>query len=125
MDEVGARPADELPSIIIAFAPDDLRNLRRERLSNLPVTQQPWLQAIRQREAKAMWWRRVAQKKLPDRQNRQIKAFIRETCAAIPDTLKARRMEALHERIARDFTYDADRDWYFDLTAASRAWATK
>jgi hypothetical protein len=115
MDEVGARPADELPCIIIAFAPDDLRNLRRERLSNLPITQQPWLQAIRQREAKAMWWRRVAQKKLPDRQNRQIKAFIRETCAAIPDTLKARRMEAIHERIARDFDYDADRDWYFDL----------
>ncbi|MBK9146276.1 MAG: hypothetical protein IPM12_00495 [Flavobacteriales bacterium] len=115
MDEAGARPAEELPCIIVAFAPDDLRNLRRERLSNLPITQQPWLQAIRQREAKAMWWRRVAQTKLPDRQNRQIKGFIRETCAGIPDTLKARRMEALHKRIARDFTYDADRDWYFDL----------
>ncbi len=115
MDEVGARPADELPRIIIAFAPDDLRNMRRERLSGLPITQQPWLQAIRQREAKAMWWRRVAQKRLPDRQNRQIKAFIRETCAGIPDTLKASRMEALHERIARDFEYQSDRDWYFDL----------
>ena len=115
MDEPNAHPADELPAIIIAFSPDDLRNVRRERSSGLPITQQPWLQAIRQREAKAVWWKRVALKRLPDRQNSLMKRFIANTCAGIHDTLPARRMEALHERIARDFTYESDRDYYNNL----------
>lgn len=115
MDEAGGRPADELPHIIVSLRPDDLRNIRRERLSGIPIPQQPWLQAIREREAKAFWWLRVSQKRLPDRQNMLMKHFISETCAGMPDSLKARRVEALHERIAKDFAYDADRDWYFDL----------
>jgi hypothetical protein len=115
MDEASARPADELPHIIVSLRPDDLRNIRRERLSGLPIPQQPWLQAVREREAKAIWWLRVSKKRIPDRQNTLVKRFIGETCAGLPDTLKARRIEALHERIAKDFDYDADRDWYFDL----------
>ena len=115
MDEVGARPADELPHIIVSLVPDDLRTIRRERLSGLPIRQQPWLQSIREREAKAFWWLRVSRKRLPDPQNVLVKRFISNTCAGIPDSLKARRIEALHERIARDFEYDADRDWYFDM----------
>ncbi len=115
MDEVNARPADDLPFASVFLQADDLRYQRRERLSGLPVTQQPWLQAIRRREANALWWRRVSMKRVPDRQNMLIKRFIAKECAGIPDSLGARRMEVLHERIARDFDYESDRDWYMDL----------
>lgn len=115
MDEAGARPADELPHIIVSLRPEDMRNIRRERLSGMPIPQQPWLQAVREREARAIWWSRVSRKRLPDRQNSLVKRFISETCAGLPVSSKARRIEALHERIAEDFEYDPDRDWYFDM----------
>ncbi len=115
MHEVNARPGSELPFIAVTFTPDDLRYIRRERLSGLPIQQPHWLQAIRQREAKAVWWRRVARKRVPDRQNALIKRFIERTCAGIPDSLAPQRMEALHERIARDFQYQDDRDWYVEI----------
>lgn len=115
MDEVNARPADDLPFASIFLQADDLRYQRREHLSGMPITQQPWLQAIRRREANALWWRRVSMKRVPDKQNMLIKRFIAKECAGIPDSLGARRMEVLHERIARDFEYESDRDWYMDL----------
>lgn len=115
MDEVNARPADDLPFFSVFLQADDLRYVRRERLSGMPVTQQPWLQAIRKREANALWWRRVSMKRIPDRQNLLIKRFIAAECAGIPDSLGARCMEKLHERIARDFEYESDRDWYMDI----------
>lgn len=115
MDEVNARPSDDLPFFSVFLQADDLRYVRRERLSGMPITQQPWLQAIRRRESNALWWRRVSMKRVPDRQNMLIKRFIAKECAGIPDSLGARRMEVLHERIARDFEYESDRDWYMDL----------
>lgn len=115
MDEVNGDQGRSLPHIVVTWAPDDLRYWRRERLSGLPIPQQPWLQVVRSREAKAEWWRRVALKRIPDRQNTLVKRFIARTCAGIADSLKARKAEALHERIARAFTYANDRDWYFDM----------
>lgn len=115
MDEVNGDQGRALPHIVVTWAPDDLRYWRRERLSGLPIPQQPWLQVVRLREAKAEWWRRVALKRIPDRQNTLVKRFVAQTCSGIADSLKARKVEALHERIARDFTYANDRDWYFDI----------
>ncbi|MBK7944061.1 MAG: hypothetical protein IPJ85_01580 [Flavobacteriales bacterium] len=115
MDEVNGDQARTLPHIVVTWMPDDLRYWRRERLSNLPIPQQPWLQVVRLREAKAEWYRRVALKKIPDRQNTLVKRFITRTCTGIHDTLSARRVEALHESIARDFVYSNDRDWYNNI----------
>jgi hypothetical protein len=114
MDEVSGDQGRALPCIMIAWQPEDARYLRGERLSGLPVPQQPWLQVVRLREAKAEWWRRVALKRTPDRQNTLVKRFIAATCSGMADTLPARCIEALHERIARDFAYSSDRDWYHD-----------
>lgn len=115
MDESDARQADELPNIIVVLRPDDIRFLRRERLSGLPIVQQPWLQSIRGREVKSEWLRRVSMKRIGDRQNRLVKAFVRETCHGMQDSLRTRCLEMIHERIARDFTYQNDRDYYMDI----------
>jgi hypothetical protein len=114
MDEVNGDQGRGLPHIVVTWMPDDLRYWRRERLSGLPIPQQPWLQVVRLREAKAEWWRRVALKRIPDRQSTLMKRFIERTCSGISDSLRARRVEALHERIARDFDYASDRGWYLD-----------
>lgn len=70
---------------------------------------------MRYREARALWWRRVAQKTVPDRQNKLLNEFVRNTTGGIPREAVAARMERLHERIAKDFTYENDELWYDDL----------
>lgn len=114
MDEVCGDQGRALSCIMITWQPEDARYLRGERLSGLPVPQQHWLQVVRLREAKAEWWRRVALKHTPDRQNTLVKRFIAATCSGLADSVPARCIEALHERIARDFAYSSDRDWYHD-----------
>lgn len=115
MDEVHARPSTEVEAAIIAFQPEDLRYLRRERLSGLPIEQQPWLHAIRFREAKAIWWERVSKKRMPDRQNMLIERFVASECGSVDPEEPVRCLEKLHERIAQDFIYMPDREWYLDL----------
>ncbi|MFN3875863.1 MAG: hypothetical protein ACK4L7_08135, partial [Flavobacteriales bacterium] len=112
MEEVNGDQGRQLPNITITWVPDDPRYLRRERLSGLPIAQQPWLQVVRLREMKADWWRRVAMKRFPDRQTALMQRFIDSACAGIADGPDARCVEALHEAIARGFAYDDDRRWY-------------
>ncbi|MEX1131665.1 MAG: hypothetical protein WEC15_00435 [Flavobacteriales bacterium] len=115
MDEVHARPADEVEAVIVGFQPEDLRYLRGERLSGLPIQQQPWLHAIRFREAKALWWERVSRKRMPDRQNMLVERFVASECGSLDPIDPVRCLEALHERIAQEFIYMPDREWYLDL----------
>ncbi|HMQ77759.1 MAG TPA: hypothetical protein PKE21_02140 [Flavobacteriales bacterium] len=115
MDEVNARPADDLPHIVLRLEVEDLRYWARDRLSHMPVQQSPWMYVVRHREMNALWLERVARKKVPDRQNQLVKDFIAATTTGLSDRPVARRIEALHERIAMDFAYDPDRDWYADV----------
>ncbi len=115
MDEVHARPASEVEAAIICFQPEDLRYLRSERLSKLPIQQQPWLYAIRDREYKAVWLERVSKKHLPDKQNVLVDRFILSECGSLEPKDAVRCMESMHERIAQEFIYMPDREWYLDM----------
>lgn len=115
MDEVNACPAQDLPHISVMLAPEDRRYWQRDRLSGLLIEQPHWMQVVRYREARALWWKRVAQKTVPDRQNKLLNEFVRNTTVGIPLEAVTARMEALHERIANDFTYANDELWYYDL----------
>lgn len=115
MDEVNARPAEDLPHVTVLFAPEDLRYWRRDRLSGMPIEQPHWLQVMRTREAKAQFWERVAKKRVPDRQNTLIKEFVEENTGHLPDSMAAQRMAILHDLIAQEFTYEDDHLWYMDI----------
>ena len=120
MNEVNARPADDLPHIVLRLEVEDLRYWARDRISGMPVQQPPWVYAVRRREANALWLERVARKKVPDRQNQLVKDFITTTTAGLGHAPAARRIEALHERIAMEFSYDPDTDWYADLRGTNQ-----
>lgn len=115
MNEVNARPGLDLPHISVTMEPEELRYWTRDRLSGMPFQQPYWLYVLRQREAKAFWWQQVARKNVPDRQGKLFNEFVERTTAGIPDSAKARRMEAMHEVIAEGFNYENDRLWYQDL----------
>lgn len=118
MDEVNARPGVDLPHIRVTLQVDDSRYWMRERLSGVAVQQPYWSNVLRAREARALWWRRVAKKHVPDRQNALLKAFMERTTLGIPEGAVARRIEALHEHIAEHFTYKNDTLWLQDIDRA-------
>ncbi|MBK6627413.1 MAG: hypothetical protein IPJ87_11670 [Flavobacteriales bacterium] len=120
MDEVNARPADDLPHIMLRLEAEDLRYWARDRISGMPVQQPPWVYVVRRRESNALWLERVARKKVPDRQNQLVKDFITTTTSGLGHAPAARRIEALHERIAMEFSYDPDTDWYADLRGTNQ-----
>lgn len=111
MDEVNARPGVDLPHIRVTLQMDDPRYWMRDRLSGVPIQQPYWFNVLRMREARALWWQRVAKKGVPDRQNALLQEFIDRTVLGIPEDAKARRIEALHEYIAEHFTYENDTLW--------------
>jgi len=113
MGEVNARPALDLPHIILQLVPEDFRYWRRDRLSGIAFPQPYWLQVVRYREARAFWWRQVSRKRVPDKQNQLVKDFVLRTGGA--DSNAVRRMERVHEHVARHFRYEDDRLWYLDL----------
>jgi hypothetical protein len=113
IDEVGARPANDLPHIVVQLVPEDFRYWRYDRLTGLPFPQPYWLQVIRMREARAMWWTRIGRKSLPDKQTTLMKEFIRREGGS--DTSISMRMKRLHDHIAREFAYEKDELWYLDL----------
>ncbi|MBK6543080.1 MAG: hypothetical protein IPG10_17710 [Flavobacteriales bacterium] len=112
MDEVNARPADLLPHIVVRLEPDDPRYWRRDHLSGIPVQQPYWMYVLREREDKALWWKQVARKNVPDHQNELLKDFIRSTTLGQEQEPVARRIERIHERIATRFTFEPDNAWY-------------
>ena len=114
LDEVNAHPTDDLPYASITFEADDQRYTAFDRLSGVPYRQPYWLYVLRIREQRALWWRRVAKKNVPDMQNQLFNAFVDRTVAGIPSKDHVRRAAALHNRIAEDFTYSNDSLWYQD-----------
>lgn len=112
MDEVNARPAADLPHIVIRMELEDRLYLRRDRFSGVPMPQPYWLTVLRARESRALWWKRVAQKRVPDRQNRLLNEFVEQLAGHIPDSLATDRMEVIHEHIAEHAEYEPDRLWY-------------
>lgn len=115
LDEVNARPTADLPYASITLQPDDIRYWTRDRLSGMPYEAPYWLNVLRTREQRSFWWRRVARKNVPDRQNQRFNEFVEQTTIGIPVNDIARRAVALHDRIAADFTYSNDSLWYMDL----------
>lgn len=115
MAEVNARQAADLPHLVMRLEPDDIRYWRRDRLSGIAFPNPYWMQVVRHREARAFWWRQVARKRIPDKQNQYVKEFVRRISLSIPDSLPARRIAHVHDHIAQHFTYEDDRLWYFDL----------
>lgn len=110
--EVNARPANDLPHIVMQLVPEDFRYWRSDRLTGLPFPQPYWLQVIRYREYRAFWWWRIGRKNLPDRQTALMKEFIRREGGN--DTLASARMKRLHDNIAQQFSYEKDMLWYMD-----------
>jgi len=110
--EVNARPASDLPHIVMQLVPEDFRYWRSDRLTGLPFPQPYWLQVIRYREYRAFRWWLTGQKNLPDRQTALMKEFIRSEGGN--ETSAVRRMERLHDHIAQKFTYETDMLWYLD-----------
>lgn len=115
LDEVNARPAADLPFASITLQPDDIRYWTRDRLSGMPYEAPYWLYVLRIREDRAFWWRRVAHKNVPDRQNELFNAFVEETTIGLPPDARARKAQALHNRIAAEFTYTNDSLWYVNV----------
>lgn len=114
INEPNIRPAQDLPHITVLMDPDDQRYWRRDRLSGLPFRQPHWLYVVRMRESRSIWWRRVARKWMPDKQNELVKDFINTNTGHLPDSLRAAKMELLHNLIAQDFLYENDDQWYRD-----------
>jgi len=114
LDEVNADPTADLPYASITFEPDDQRYWTFDRLSGVPYRQPYWLYVLRMREQRAFWWRRVAQKNVPDKQNQLFNDFVDATIAGIPAKDRLRRVVTLHNRIAEEFTYSNDSLWYQD-----------
>ncbi|MBL7962362.1 MAG: hypothetical protein JNM31_00830 [Flavobacteriales bacterium] len=115
MDEVNARPASELPHLILSLDLFDSRNFMRDRLSNQPLPTPYWANVIRWRERRADWWRRVAKKSMPDRQNQLLKEFVHHHSAGIPANQPLARLAALQEVIANAFTVRSSDLWFADL----------
>ena len=115
MDEVNARPAMDLPHVVVRFEPQDIRYWNRERLSRISVPFPYWMYVLRVRGGSAYWLQRVSRKHIPDRQNTLVKEFISETTFGMDSLYPARSMELIHDRIAEDFIYVNDLDWYKDI----------
>ena len=115
LDEVNGRPAADLPFASITLQPDDIRYWTRDRLSGMAYEVPYWLYVLRTREQRAFWWRRVAHKNVPDRQNQLFNAFVEESTIGLPVNAHARKAEALHNRIASEFTYTNDSLWYMNV----------
>lgn len=113
INEPNARPATDLPHVSVQLVPEDFRYWRRDRLSGIAFPQPYWLQVVRYREARAFWWRQVSRKRLPDKQNALVRAFIRD--AGGEDSSAVVRMIRIHDHVAQHFDYAADRLWYMDM----------
>ena len=115
INEVGARPAADLPHLTIRLEPEDARYMWTDRLSGIAMPNPYWMKVVRIRQWRAFWWHRVARKRTPDKQNQLFKEFVQRTAAGIPDSLRARRVAQVHDHIARQFTYEDDKLWYLDI----------
>jgi hypothetical protein len=115
INEVNARPAEELPHLTFRLEPEDLRYWQRDRLTGILMPNPYWMKVVRMRQWNAFWWHRVARKRIPDRQNQLFKDFVRRTALGVPDSLAARQVATVHDHIAQYFTYEDDLLWYLDL----------
>jgi hypothetical protein len=115
MAEPNSLPAQDLPHITVLLAVEDPRYMLRDRYGGFPHQQPHWLQVIRQREAKAFWWRRVARERIPNRQSQLMRDVIHRVAGHLPDSAKLARLEAVHEHIAWNFDYEHDDLWYRDV----------
>ena len=106
-DEVNARQHRELRHLVIGPQPFSglyMHAMRSGQAFDIPY----WAAAMRLRESQAMWWRRVAQKRVPDAQTNRMKVFL----AAHPDPSPARQASHVHNAIANDFNFEEDAAWY-------------
>lgn len=115
MDEVNSRPSEDLPFASFRMELDDQRYWWRDRYTGLPVRQSYWQYVVRAREQRALWWTRVAQRKIVlDKQNKLLKDYVDRVAGDVLNASPAERMESMHNNIAQDFTYENDRLWYID-----------
>lgn len=112
MDEVNARPHTELPHIKYGLVQTNLRYRQRHTLSYQTLDIPYWTYILKLREHNALWLRRVAQKRIPDKQNQLVKAFVQASNSKQPNAPAHLQMEQVHERIALDFRYQKDDAWF-------------
>lgn len=108
LGEVNARPHDR-PHLVMG-PPVNSGWFTHRMASGQVVDVPPWVNVLRRREQKAFWWRRVAEKKVPDAQTNRMRDFI----ARYSDRDPFMQAAAVHNAIARDFTYQDDYLWYAD-----------
>jgi hypothetical protein len=115
MGEVNARPGTELPHIVLSLNLDDPRFHAYHYMSRQQELMPHWVQVLRRREADAHWYRRVALKKMPDRQTNMVRRFIAGSTAGIPPGNVLDRLATMHDRIAADHAFQWDDAWFADL----------
>ena len=113
-DEVNSRLYMDLPYFIYGLSQSNLRyrythNLSYERL-DLPY----WTYILKLRENRALWLRRVAKKRIPDKQNKKVKDFMAEVTAKGNYGNLIDKAVELHEYIVDEFDYVEDDAWFDD-----------
>lgn len=108
LQEIGARPANDLEHVVFGLNRNSFRYHVLEPLSKMRGTTPYWSYFLRQRESRAMWWRRVAMKNLPDRQNTKLNAFVDRCSVGVPDSLPHNQALAAHAKIVKDFEFKPD-----------------
>lgn len=111
MGEVGAKPHLDVEHLSYSINILSSQYRYSDRLSGMSIQGPYWVYLLKQRENKAFWWRRVARKNFPDRQNVKVNAFIEKSSVGIPDSLPHQQAVACHMAIVELFDYQLDDDY--------------
>lgn len=112
LGEVGSRPHLDLEHVSYGLNRNSWRHTYVDPESFIRKTSPYWVYFLRQREERALWWRRVARKNLPDRQNVKFNSFLEQTSRSVPDSLPHRKALSVHGKIVDDFDYADDQAYY-------------
>lgn len=117
LNEVNARPYRELPHLIYGLSQSNLRYRYRHTLSFQSLEIPYWTYILKLRELNALWLRRVAKKRIPDRQNQLVDDFMHRVNSKEPNAAPILQFERIHEEMAQNFTFKKDDAWYnnFDM----------
>ncbi len=111
--ERGARPHFDLPHLVYQVNPND-RLYYQSDPAALYVDSVPyWRYVMRLREQRAIWLQRVAQKRIPDKQNKLVYEFV--ASASRSDTTTLRKAMSAHNAIAKNFEYQNDNAYFAGL----------
>ena len=108
INEPGAKPYKELEHIVYYLNTDNLRYQYVDPQSGVAINGNYWLYLIRRRESRAFWIKRVAKKRIGDRQNDKVDRFIEKSTAGIAIEEPLERAIKMHQKVAETFDYQSD-----------------